>query len=126
MHAIIVDMLWNITRMGMKDRGGAINAGRTIMGDKICLVTGANSGIGKSVFLALARKGLKLVMVCRDRMRGETALEATMDRSDSQNVESLLADLSLQMSVTPGFDVMPPQPGRSSKSRLDLCYSPVK
>jgi NAD(P)-dependent dehydrogenase (short-subunit alcohol dehydrogenase family) len=39
----------------------------TEMQDKICLVTGANSGIGKSTALALARKGATVVMVCRSR-----------------------------------------------------------
>jgi NAD(P)-dependent dehydrogenase (short-subunit alcohol dehydrogenase family) len=43
------------------------------MQGKICMVTGANSGIGKATVLALAQMGATVVMVCRDRARGEEA-----------------------------------------------------
>ena len=36
------------------------------MQGKICMVTGANSGIGKATALALAQMGATVVMVCRD------------------------------------------------------------
>ena len=37
------------------------------------MVTGANSGVGKATALALAQMGASVVMVCRDRARGEEA-----------------------------------------------------
>ncbi len=39
------------------------------------MITGANSGIGKSTALALARKGATVHMVCRNPSRGENAKE---------------------------------------------------
>jgi nucleoside-diphosphate-sugar epimerase len=45
----------------------------TRMQGKVCLVTGANSGIGKATALGLARMGATVVMVCRDRVRGAEA-----------------------------------------------------
>src|SRR5260370_34817517 len=43
------------------------------MQGKICMVTGANSGIGKATALALAQMGATVVMGCRDRASAETA-----------------------------------------------------
>ena len=59
---------------------------RVTMKDKICLITGANSGMGKATALGLARMGATVVMVCRDRDRGEIAREEIRDekRADQQ------------------------------------------
>ncbi len=43
------------------------------MTGKLCLVTGANSGIGLATATQLARMGAHVVMVCRDAARGEAA-----------------------------------------------------
>lgn len=43
------------------------------MAGKVCVLTGASSGIGKTAALGLARLGATMVLVCRDRGRGEAA-----------------------------------------------------
>lgn len=44
------------------------------MAGSVCVVTGASSGIGKAASIALARLGASIVLVCRDRLRGEAAM----------------------------------------------------
>jgi NAD(P)-dependent dehydrogenase (short-subunit alcohol dehydrogenase family) len=63
---------------------------------KVCMVTGANSGIGKATATQLARRGATVVMVCRSAERGETAQAAIQAESGSGAVDLLLADLSVQ------------------------------
>src|SRR5437763_2948291 len=69
------------------------------MQGKICMVTGANSGIGKATALALAQMGATVVMVCRDRARGEEAQREITTQSRNSAVDLLLADLSSQQSI---------------------------
>lgn len=71
---------------------------RTMQGN-ICLVTGTTSGIGKETALGLAQMGATVVMVARDRERGETVRDEIRARSGNQHVDLLLADLSSQQAV---------------------------
>src|SRR2546423_7285326 len=73
--------------------------GKSSMQGKICMVTGANSGIGKATALALAQRGATVVMVCRDRARGEEARSEITAKSRNNAVDLLLADLSSQQSI---------------------------
>lgn len=71
----------------------------THMQGKVCLVTGANSGIGKATALGLAQMGATVVMVCRDRTKGEDAQSEIKAKSGNEAVDLLLADLSSQQSI---------------------------
>lgn len=65
------------------------------MRGRVCIVTGATSGIGKATAAALAARGAHVVMVGRDRQRGEAARQSILDRvGSSAAVDLLLADLS--------------------------------
>src|SRR5438132_7244598 len=69
------------------------------MQGKICMVTGANSGIGKATALELAQMGATVVMVGRDRARGEEARSEITTKSRNNAVDLLQADLSSQQSI---------------------------
>ena len=69
------------------------------MEDKVCMVTGANSGIGKATAMGLARLGATVVMVCRDRARGEAAVAEIKTATGNPNVALLLADLSSRAAI---------------------------
>jgi len=69
------------------------------MEGKVCLVTGANSGIGKETALGLAKMGATVVMVCRDKQRGEAARIEIRRESGNDSVDLMLADLSSQAQI---------------------------
>ncbi len=69
------------------------------MKGKVCLITGANGGLGQATALELARLNATVVLACRDRTRGETALTAIRTATGNPSVALLLVDLSSQKSV---------------------------
>jgi len=70
-----------------------------IMSGKTCVVTGANSGIGKETVLALARSGARVVLVCRNSQKGAAALEEIAKQAGSSQLALLIADMSSLGSV---------------------------
>lgn len=69
------------------------------MAGRVCLVTGANSGIGLVTAQKLAGLGATVVMVCRDGDRGERALEEVRRGGKGAPVELMLCDLASLGSV---------------------------
>ncbi len=69
------------------------------MEGRTCVVTGANSGIGKATAAGLARQGARVVMVCRDGPRGEAAQAEIQSLTGNPSVDLLLADLSSQAAI---------------------------
>jgi retinol dehydrogenase 14 len=69
------------------------------MGEKVCLITGATSGIGKATAMGLANMGASVVMVGRDRGRGEAVMAEIKEKSANASVDLMLADLSSQEQI---------------------------
>jgi NAD(P)-dependent dehydrogenase (short-subunit alcohol dehydrogenase family) len=69
------------------------------MAGRVCVVTGATSGIGKSIALGLARTGATLTIVGRDRARGEAAVAEMRAASGNPDVQLALANLASQAEV---------------------------
>ncbi|MBV8335857.1 MAG: SDR family oxidoreductase [Alphaproteobacteria bacterium] len=61
---------------------------------RIGVVTGASSGIGLYTALGLARTGMRVVMVGRDRARTDAARRFVIERAGSDRVEIALAEFS--------------------------------
>jgi NAD(P)-dependent dehydrogenase (short-subunit alcohol dehydrogenase family) len=64
------------------------------MRDKICMVTGATSGIGRVTAEALAREGAHVIVVGRDRERSRAAASGIRESTGNFNVEFMVADLA--------------------------------
>jgi NAD(P)-dependent dehydrogenase (short-subunit alcohol dehydrogenase family) len=69
------------------------------MKDKVCIVTGANSGLGKGSALLLAKMNATVIMLCRNRERGQAALLEIKKRSSNPDIDLILADLSSQPAI---------------------------
>lgn len=67
--------------------------------DKVIIITGANSGIGKAAAIQLARCGATVVMACRSMERGAQALVEVRQGSNSPQVYLMQVDMSSQESI---------------------------
>ena len=64
------------------------------MAHRICLVTGANSGIGRETARGLAAEGWTVVVAARNRAKGEEAVADIRSTTGNQRVELLELDLA--------------------------------
>jgi retinol dehydrogenase 14 len=69
------------------------------MKNKVCIVTGGNSGIGKATVAGLARRGATVVIACRDLEKGRAALEQVAAKTGSKDLHVLPLDLASLGSV---------------------------
>ncbi len=87
-------------------------------GERICLITGANSGLGKAAAKELARLGAKLILVCRNHVRGEKALKDIVESSGNKQVHLYIADLSSQNSILDLTEKL-----KSNYERIDILIN---
>jgi dehydrogenase/reductase SDR family protein 12 len=66
---------------------------------RVCLVTGANSGIGQAAATALASRRADVYLLCRDRARGEEAVSAIRQATGNNRVHLEVVDVSQLASV---------------------------
>ncbi len=66
---------------------------------RVCLVTGATSGIGKEIARGLALKRARVVVAARDLDRGRRVAEELSDDAANPSVEAVELDVASQASV---------------------------
>lgn len=91
---------------------------------KTALITGANVGIGLATARALARRGFNLILLCRNKEKGEKALHILQRINPAVRIELVLADLADADSIRRAVEQI-----RQSHQTLDVLlnnagYSP--
>jgi protochlorophyllide reductase len=66
---------------------------------KVAVVTGANAGLGLSITAALAGKGARVLMACRNQAKAQSAVEAIVANQPTALVEVVPLDLASLASV---------------------------
>ncbi len=74
------------------------------MKNKICVVTGANAGIGFETALALAKAGARVFLVGRDPEKLSRARENIQIQTQNNQVDMVVTDLSSQVSIRKSAD----------------------
>jgi dehydrogenase/reductase SDR family protein 12 len=69
------------------------------MHGKVCIVTGANSGLGKATSTRLAALGARVYMLCRNEERGRQARLEIIHKTKNMDVHLELVDMSDQASI---------------------------
>ncbi len=88
------------------------------MEGKVCLVTGANRGIGKAVCMELAAQGAEIVMCARNRSKSEAARSEIISKTGNNKIHSIVADLSSFRGVVSIADEF-----RASFQKLDVLIN---
>ena len=69
------------------------------MNDKICLITGATSGIGKAAAFKLADLGASLILLSRNKEKGEKICKQIRKRNNNAQVKFYKVDISSMKEV---------------------------
>ena len=98
---------------------------------KVCIVTGANSGMGKIIATELANKSAILIIICRIRDKPKLALNEIISKTKNPNIELMITDLSSQKQVRelakkikekyPKIDVLINNAGCMSFGYVETC-----
>ncbi len=67
--------------------------------NRVFLITGGTSGVGKAIAMGLAGIGAKIVVISRTAESGQAAISYIKELTGNDNVDFLEADLSLQSSI---------------------------
>jgi len=103
----------------MKDyTGGRKYEGSRRLDQKVVIITGSNTGIGKETALELAKRGAYVVMACRDTKKCELARQDIVLQTKNRYVYCRTCDLASQNSIMQFVERF-----KSEHKRLDILIN---
>jgi len=75
-------------------RGRAVCKNTISLAGKTCIVTGANSGIGKAVAFEFAKRDARVILACRDAQKANAAATEIRNKLKHSNIEVYNLDLA--------------------------------
>jgi NAD(P)-dependent dehydrogenase (short-subunit alcohol dehydrogenase family) len=66
---------------------------------KTCIITGGNSGIGKQAAIQIAQKGYRVIIGCRNKERGQKALQEIKHLAGTGYVGLVIIDMASKISI---------------------------
>ncbi len=88
------------------------------MNNKLCVITGANSGIGFETAKELASQGAFIVMVCRNEDKAEAAKNELLTEYPSSGIDIVLCDFSIQDEIRKAADII-----KASYEKIDILIN---
>ncbi|MGI8952246.1 MAG: SDR family oxidoreductase [Chitinophagaceae bacterium] len=88
------------------------------MKNKIVLITGATSGIGKATAEALAKQGATIVFLARNKSKADSVIEEIKSKTGNQNISFIEMDLGSLVSVKKAADEF-----KSKFKKLDVLIN---
>lgn len=79
--------------------GGGVCESKIRLDGKTVLITGGNTGIGKETAIDLAKRGARLIIACRSKDKGESAVIDIKNQSRNEDVHFRLLDLASFASI---------------------------
>jgi len=97
---------------------GAFCDSKVSLKGKTVIVTGANTGIGKTTALDMAERGARVIMACRSRKRAMPAVEEITSKTGNKDVVFMQLDLASFASVNEFSEAF-----LKAESRLDILIN---
>nr|KAG5700330.1 hypothetical protein BaRGS_029582 [Batillaria attramentaria] len=97
--SILAIILLFIFLLRLYIRWGVECPSKNRMEGKTVIITGANTGLGRATALDMAKRGARLILGCRNRVKGEAVARMIRKKSGNQGVYASRLDLGSMSSI---------------------------